>query len=521
MSSSREHHLPGRIAHAATVSGPFSFLNPTTRYVAVPAKSPQGVDGRGTPKSKADSNGQPRSTATPAGGGEGIAVDSERANNRSASSGDGGSNGEGDGDTIQGDDTEETSPPARPLSPFLEGVYHVWRSRDNRKGRHAVLFTRDFLAGKAAAGAGTVRLPPPSNSLRGVLHCLWKMAVRYPVWDISYNVAVIFTLGSVVWIINAFFVWLPLEAPSANFPNEETTGGGVSALVGATIFEVGAILGMLEAVNENRAECFGWALEEALESGSLSLQPNPAGCQHSHAHRRGLFSQQPRPRLRGPSHTRNDGGGMTITEKETGRGTDAAGAPNQTTIPASRNASPSAAAIGSDARSGARQWSWWPSWNELRTVYVWEMGFWACATQMAGATIFWISGFTGLPPITNRLSVAAYDGIFWVPQVVGGTGFIVSSTLFMLETQHAWYVPAPHMLGWHIGFWNLVGGIGFTLCGAFGFAAGSSANMQYASTLSTFIGSWAFLIGSVIQWYESLDKYPVQIEKSSPERKQQ
>ena len=78
-------------------------------------------------------------------------------------------------------------------------------------------------------------------------------------------------------------------------------------------------------------------------------------------------------------------------------------------------------------------------------------------------------------------------------QVVGGSGFIISSTLFMLETQEKWYLPAPKLLGWHIGFWNLVGGIGFTLCGALGFGA-SDASVAYASTLATFIGSWAFLV---------------------------
>lgn len=81
-------------------------------------------------------------------------------------------------------------------------------------------------------------------------------------------------------------------------------------------------------------------------------------------------------------------------------------------------------------------------------------------------------------------------------QVVGGTGFIVSSWLFMLETQRKWYIPAPTVLGWHIGFWNLIGALGFTLCGAFGFA---SSNEVYESALtwSTFVGSWAFLVSQI------------------------
>ena len=56
------------------------------------------------------------------------------------------------------------------------------------------------------------------------------------------------------------------------------------------------------------------------------------------------------------------------------------------------------------------------------------------------------------------------------------------------------YKPAPKMLGWHIAFWNLIGGLGFTICPALGFGSQDSAALEYASGLSTFIGSWAFLV---------------------------
>ncbi|RDW91343.1 hypothetical protein BP5796_02508 [Coleophoma crateriformis] len=124
-----------------------------------------------------------------------------------------------------------------------------------------------------------------------------------------------------------------------------------------------------------------------------------------------------------------------------------------------------------------------------------------------------ISGFTALPKIQEALSTPpALNGAYWAPQVVGGSGFIISGVLFMLETQQKWYLPAYTVLGWHIGAWNLIGGIGFTLCGALGFAASSNTGVAYQSSLATFWGSWAFLIGSAIQWFEALDKHPVDIE---------
>ena len=87
------------------------------------------------------------------------------------------------------------------------------------------------------------------------------------------------------------------------------------------------------------------------------------------------------------------------------------------------------------------------------------------------------------------------------------------SLLFMLETQHRWYLPAPTVLGWHIGLWNLIGAFGFTLCGALG-PAYANPGAQFEASLATFWGSWAFLIGSLVQWYESLDTHPVEDTKA-------
>lgn len=45
------------------------------------------------------------------------------------------------------------------------------------------------------------------------------------------------------------------------------------------------------------------------------------------------------------------------------------------------------------------------------------------------------------------------------------------------------------------------------LCGALGYSSGSGE--VYQSALATFWGSWAFLIGSLFQWYESVNKFSV------------
>ncbi|KAJ4396173.1 hypothetical protein N0V93_000392 [Gnomoniopsis smithogilvyi] len=411
-------HWLGRHYAADHVRGPVAFLNPTTRLQALHR-----------PKSNLSQDD------TQAGGGA------------------------------------ETLPSGSPPPSSHTGVYTVWRSRDNRKGRHALHLT--------PSRAGAIATPfKYTNTLSAALAGMSRMLIRWPVWDVSYDVAVVFTLGSIVWVCNGFFVLIPLTNPASSFPGESSWAGGVSAVVGATIFELGSILLMIEAVNENRSECFGWALEQALDrSGEdLLLRKQDANdCRHHHSDKKSFVSS-------------NDG---AANESESGEKVD------------------------DDMQAKGRKWTWWPSWYELRTHYLRDIGFLACLSQFFGATVFWISGFTGLPQILSVLTVPAENGIYWLPQVVGGTGFIISSWLFMLETQSKWYIPAPTVLGWHIGFWNLIGALGFTLCGAFGFAS-SSEVYETALTWSTFVGSWAFLIGSLIQWYESLDKYPVIVDKSLP-----
>jgi len=189
--------------------------------------------------------------------------------------------------------------------------------------------------------------------------------------------------------------------------------------------------------DETGTECFGWAVEEALEGPHL--RPIPEACRHHHRSQTGWLRRD-------------------------------------------------------DMKDSGKRWSWWPTWSEFSSHYFREIGFLASLAQTIGATVFWISGFTALAPINSVLSVPVANVIYWLPQVVGGAGFIVSSVLYMLEVQDKWYRPAPELLGWQVGFWNLIGAIGFTLCGALGFAATAGPNIEYALALSSFVGSWAFMV---------------------------
>jgi hypothetical protein len=55
-----------------------------------------------------------------------------------------------------------------------------------------------------------------------------------------------------------------------------------------------------------------------------------------------------------------------------------------------------------------------------------------------------------------------------------------------------------------------VGAIGFTLCGIFGYSRFFPSDPEQTnwateqSACSTFWGGWAFLIGSIVQWWEAV-----------------
>lgn len=173
--------------------------------------------------------------------------------------------------------------------------------------------------------------------------------------------------------MNGFFAWLPVQWAWTEFSGEASAGTGITAFVGATVFELGSVLLVLEAVNEKRTDCFGWAIEEAIGSRGPRLRPDPDACAHHHSDRRGLL-------VAAEQRQKEEEDGV-----ETGK--------------------------------EGRRWEWWPTWSELRSHYIREIGFLASVSQFVGASVFWISGFTALPSIYDRLSTPVANGVYWLPQV--------------------------------------------------------------------------------------------------------
>ena len=58
-----------------------------------------------------------------------------------------------------------------------------------------------------------------------------------------------------------------------------------------------------------------------------------------------------------------------------------------------------------------------------------------------------------------------------------------------------------------IGFWNMIESVGWTLAASWGYCTSNAC--EYQSELTLIWASASFLVGSVLQWYEALEKYPV------------
>ncbi|WWC57546.1 uncharacterized protein I303_100078 [Kwoniella dejecticola CBS 10117] len=357
------------------------------------------------------------------------------------------------------------------VDPHTGGRKASWNSRRARKGRyspktHTIHYTKtpsraDTDIEKASKdreerveSIAISRIKKEESQLKPNLRL-----------DITFWLAVAFTLGSTVWVVNGFLVFLPILRPSLD-TKAYTNSASATAFLGGSIFEVGAYLGILEVVDRGR---------------EIHLDSSFGKILH---HRR---KQHPQSTI---NPTKLNSQQSNVSDS----------------LPSSRDTSQDELPNPSKQRKTEKKFLWWgkPMWH--------DMGYLAAIIQFFAATIFWVSTLTGLPGVIPGYSdgggsQAIIDIFFWTPQVIGGTGFIISSLILMIEVQKKWYLPNLAEIGWWVGVWNLIGAIGFTLCGALGYPA-SSSKAEYQSGLSTFWGGWAFLFGSVCQVYEAIWREP-------------
>lgn len=100
----------------------------------------------------------------------------------------------------------------------------------------------------------------------------------------------------------------------------------------------------------------------------------------------------------------------------------------------------------------------------VRTKCIYDLGFHACATLFASSILYWAISLALLAVTIIGTDIAPWIRIL---QLVAAVGFAVASAIFAIELQHHWALPAPNVLGWHIGFWDFLGSCGLALCAVF------------------------------------------------------
>lgn len=157
---------------------------------------------------------------------------------------------------------------------------------------------------------------------------------------------------------------------------------------------------------------------------------------------------------------------------------------------------------------GSLEWIWFPSWVEFRTIYLSNLAFKTGLIQLPGGMTFSMASVAGFPDVvdvTNPANLLLVQGLIFFPQVLGGSCFMVSGIILMLVAQEKWYAAKFCNLNWQAAFWSTNGAICFLIARALRILAPAAV---FAVVVAVLLGSWLFLLGSILQWYLLMEHYP-------------
>jgi hypothetical protein len=301
-------------------------------------------------------------------------------------------------------------------------------------------------------------------------------------WDVSWWVGVVFSLGSLCSITTGTLQWLPVAYPNMTFAADPTVVSGAISFIRGMLFLLGGMLLVVEAVNANQGDCFGWALKESLNSDDENVQLTSPDEEKATEHPSGF-----QPDRRNCTHIHNrDRMKHLIMRTKSFR-------------------------VEARPQSGPEQaWKWWPTWEDVRIHYRREIGFNANLILFVGTAIYWVTNLLTLPGVYENLPQGVLYGLYYPSFLLGAICFFVVSILYLFEVQRQWWKPAPRMVGWWVGMTNLVGSIGWVWSACLGYC---SANWcEYQSTLALVWAPTVYLMGSLLMLYEAVEKWPIHID---------
>lgn len=144
---------------------------------------------------------------------------------------------------------------------------------------------------------------------------------------------------------------------------------------------------------------------------------------------------------------------------------------------------------------GSPEFKWIPSWVKLRDLTMTSLAFQAGLIVLFGGIIFMFAGIVDYPELISE-EVPLFATIVFGPQVIHGALFLIANAMLAISEQERWYKPKWWDADWQGAFLNTVGGFGFMMAGLFLFS-----DNKLAAAVAALVGSWAFLIGSLIRWY--------------------
>lgn len=170
--------------------------------------------------------------------------------------------------------------------------------------------------------------------------------------------------------------------------------------------------------------------------------------------------------------------------------------------PVTLNADDGTTKLYKPALLGSSSWSWIPSLVDFKTAFR-TIPFQSSMIQFVGGCILSISVVGGWPGVFSPDDLMAAQLFLFTPLAVGGTLFFLSNLSLLFWLQDRWYKPKLGSAAWQAAFWSSVGSFNFALIG-FSLFMGDMITVAIAS----FVGSWTFLMGAVIQWYDLMAFHP-------------
>lgn len=124
-----------------------------------------------------------------------------------------------------------------------DAVELLWRSRDNRKGRHSVAVPLSHVKSRQ-------RLESSLAHLKNFFRNVWRMISTFPYWDMSFWSGWSYSIGSMLFVADGAFAWSPTAFPNTEFAGESTYAVPLCFFFGALFYQVGATMAYLEAIND-------------------------------------------------------------------------------------------------------------------------------------------------------------------------------------------------------------------------------------------------------------------------------